>query len=73
MQNVHVVQHYAMNALLYLHTIKENYIAVYNEFITQITNICKSSKNISKRIFANFTHNPTQIAGNYKFSKRNPN
>ena len=27
MQNAHSVQHYVMNALLYLHTIKEKYIA----------------------------------------------
>ena len=39
MQNAHGVQHYVMNALLYLHTIKEKYIAVYNEFITK--NIAK--------------------------------
>ena len=36
MQNAHSIQHYVMNALLYLHTIKEKYIAVYNEFITQL-------------------------------------
>ena len=36
MQNACSVQNYVMNALLYLHTIKEKYIAVYNEFITQL-------------------------------------
>ena len=36
MQNAHGVKHYVMNALLYLHTIKEKYIVVYNEFITQL-------------------------------------
>ena len=36
MQNACSVQHYTMNALLYLHTIKEKYITVYNEFITQL-------------------------------------
>ena len=35
-QNACGVQHYVMNALLYLHTIKEKYIMVYNEFITQL-------------------------------------
>ena len=34
MQNAWGVQHYMMNALLYLCTINEKYIAVYNEFIT---------------------------------------
>ena len=36
MQNACGIQHYAMNALLYLQTIKEKYVAVYNEFITQL-------------------------------------
>ena len=36
MQDTHSVQHYVMNALLYLPTIKEKYIAVYNEFISQL-------------------------------------
>ena len=36
MQNAHSVQHYVMNALLYLCTIKEKYNAVYNEFINQV-------------------------------------
>ena len=59
MQNACGVQHYMMNALLYLCTIKEKYIAVYNEFINSIMNIyAKSHKNISKRIFAKFSNNP---------------
>ena len=36
MQDIRGVQHYITNSLLYLHTIKEKYIAVYNEFITQL-------------------------------------
>ena len=36
MQNACSVEHYVMNALLYLCTIKEKYIAVYNEFIMQL-------------------------------------
>ena len=36
MQNARGVQHYMMSTLFYLHTIKEKYIAVYNEFITQL-------------------------------------
>ena len=35
MQDVCRVQHYITNSL-YLQTIKEKYIAVYNEFITQL-------------------------------------
>ena len=36
MQDAGGVQHYVTNSLLYLQTIKEKYIAVYNEFITQL-------------------------------------
>ena len=36
MQDACSVQQHVMNTLLYLHTIKEKYIAVYNEFITQL-------------------------------------
>ena len=36
MQDAHRVQRYVTNSLLYLQTIKEKYIAVYNEFITQL-------------------------------------
>ena len=42
MQDAHGVQHYVTNSLLYLQTIKEKYIGVYNEFITHIANICQS-------------------------------
>ena len=56
MQNAHGAQHYMMNALLYLHTIKEKYILVYNEFITQL-HIQEGCMNISKRIVTNFSNN----------------
>ena len=36
MQDASGVQHYVTNSLLYLQTIKEKYIVVYNEFITQL-------------------------------------
>ena len=48
MQNAHGVQHYVMNALLYLCTIKEKYIAVYNEFITQLHIYVKAVRILAK-------------------------
>ena len=48
MQNTHSVQHYVMNALLYLPTIKEKYIAVYNEFITQLCIYAKAVRILAK-------------------------
>ena len=48
MQNACGVQHYVMNALLYLCTIKEKYIAVYNEFITQLHIYAKAVRILAK-------------------------
>ena len=42
------VQHYKTNLLLYLHTIKEKYIAVYNEFITQLLIYTKAVRILAK-------------------------
>ena len=65
-QHTHSVQHYVMNSLLYLDTIKKIYWN-YNEFITQYTHIHESHKNISKRLFTNISNNPIQNTENYKF------
>ena len=48
MQNACSVQHYMTNALLCLHTIKEKYIAVYNEFITQLCIYTKAIRIVAK-------------------------
>ena len=48
MQHACGVQHYVMNALLYLHTIKEKYIMVYNEFITQLQIYMKAVRILAK-------------------------
>ena len=31
-----IIQHYVVNSMLYLHTMKEKYIEIYNEFISQL-------------------------------------
>ena len=48
MQNACGVQHYMMNALFYLRTIKEKYIAVYNELITQLHIYAKAVRILAK-------------------------
>ena len=48
MQNARGVQHYMTNALLYLHTIKEKYIVVYNEFIIQLHIYAKAIRILAK-------------------------
>ena len=47
MQHACGVQHYVMNALLYLSTIKK-YIAIYNEFITQLHIYTKAVRILAK-------------------------
>ena len=48
MQDACGVQHYVTNSLLYLQTIKEKYIAVYNEFITQLQIYAKVVRILAK-------------------------
>ena len=36
MHGTHRIQHYAVNSMLYLQTIKDEYIEIYNEFISQL-------------------------------------
>ena len=36
MHGKHGIQHYAINSMLYLRTIKDKYIEIYNEFIVQL-------------------------------------
>ena len=36
MHNACGIQHYAISSILYLHTIKDKYITIYNEFISQL-------------------------------------
>ena len=36
MHEAHSIQHYAINSMLYLHTIKDKYIGIYNKFILQL-------------------------------------
>ena len=48
MQDARGVQHFITNLLLYLCTIKEKYIAVYNEFITQLWIYAKAVRILAK-------------------------
>ena len=36
MHGSHGIQHYAVNSMLYLRTMKDKYIEIYNEFISQL-------------------------------------
>ena len=48
MWDTHRVQHYVTNSLLYFQTIKEKYITVYNEFITQLQIYAKAVRILAK-------------------------
>ena len=48
MQDAHGVQHYVTNSLLYLRTIKEKYIVVCNELITQLRIYAKVVRILAK-------------------------
>ena len=64
------IQHYAINSMLYLRTIKGKYIEIYNEFISQLPHICQGSQNFDKRLSTNFVHHTIKIARNSKFGQR---
>ena len=42
------IQHYAVNPMLYLRTIKDNYIEIYNEFISQLHIYVKEVRILAK-------------------------
>ena len=47
------IQHYAVNSILYLQTMKDKYIDIYNELILQLQ-IYASAVRIGQRLFAHF-------------------
>ena len=48
MHNAHGIQHYTISSLLYLCTIKDKYIAIYNEFISQLQIYAKAVRILAK-------------------------
>ena len=42
------IQHYAINSMLYLRIIKDKYIEMYNEFISQIHKYAKAIRILAK-------------------------
>ena len=48
MHNTCSIQHYAISSLLYLHTIKDKYIAIYNEFISKLWIYVKAVRLLAK-------------------------
>ena len=48
MQGACGIQHYMINSMLYLHTIKDKYIEIYNEFISQLRIYAKAVRILAK-------------------------
>ena len=42
------IQHYAINSMLYLHTIKDKYIEIYNEYISQLSTYAEAVRILAK-------------------------
>ena len=42
------IQHYMINSMLYLHMIKDKYIEIYNEFISQLCIYAKAVRSLAK-------------------------
>ena len=61
MQNACGVLHYVMNALLYLHSIKGKYIAVYNELVTQLHIYAKAVSILAKGYLPIFLITPYKL------------
>ena len=55
------LQHYFINSLLYLRTVKDKYIALYRELITQLHIYTKSIRVFVKRILTFFTDYPFKV------------
>ena len=56
MHKAHGIQHYTISSLLYLCTIKEKYIAIYNEFISQLQIYAKAVRILAKEYLPIFTN-----------------
>ena len=48
MHGDHGIQHYVINSLLYLRTIKDKYVEMNNEFISQLHNYAKAIRILAK-------------------------
>ena len=63
------IQHYAINSLLYLRTIREKYIQMYKEYIMQLHMYAKVIRR--KMLPAYFACNSSEIKRDSKCSKNN--
>ena len=65
------IQHYMVNLMLYLHTIKDKYIKIYNEFILQLHIYAKAVRILAKGYLPISLVTPLKLQEIFRFSKRN--
>ena len=57
--------HYAINSILYITTLREKYVKMYEKFMS-IKDVCKCDKSSFKGLFANLSFAPNEIKGNFE-------
>ena len=60
---------YSIDSVLFLTTIKEKYVRMYERFIVELKILLQSDKNPFKRVFAYFFNTTIQIKSNFGTSK----
>ena len=61
MHGNHGMQHYAINSLLYIRTIKEKYIKMHNELILHLHNYSKGIRILAKGCLPNSLITPLKL------------
>ena len=57
---------YAINSILYINTLQEKYIKMYEKSINQIKDVCQCDKSSFKGLLTNFNFAPNKAKGNFK-------
>ena len=66
------IQHYTVNSMLCLCTIKEKYIEIYNEFISQLCIYAKAIRILAKGYLSVSLITPLSLKRNLDYSKTKP-
>ena len=70
MHGAHGIQHYTVNSMLYLCTIKDKYIEIYNKFILQLCIYAKAVRVLAKGYLPISLVTPLKLQ-DFSFGKRN--
>ena len=72
MHGTHGIQHYAVNSMLYLWMIKDKYIKIYNEFISQLWIYAKAVRILAKGYLPISLVTSLKLQEISRFRKRSP-